>query len=111
MLLLSYIFKLFTVSINYSLFLQLRLLRIPRCAAPGVGNVGDDIVRLFEHPVVTPGNGVVRVDGLDPLREHGVGVVIEFRFLARHIGQCIEPRSVLWLSINKRRMTVARHSP
>ena len=27
------------------------------------------------------------VDGLDPLREHGVGVVIVFRFLAGHIGQ------------------------
>ena len=76
-----------------------------------MGDVGDDVIGLFEHPVVTPGDGVVWMDGLDPFREHGVGVVVVFCFLSGHIGQCIEPRSVLWLSINKRRMTVARHSP
>ena len=76
-----------------------------------MGDVGDDIVGLFEHPVVTPGDGVVRVDGLDSLWEHSIGVVIIFCLLTGHIGQCNEPRSVLWLSINERRMTVARHSP
>ena len=57
------------------------------CAAVGVSDVGDDVVRLFEHPVVAPGNGVVWVDRLDSLREHRVGVVIVFCLLTGHIGQ------------------------
>ena len=62
------------------------------CAAVGVGDVSNNIIGLFEHPVVAPGDGVMWVDGLNPLREHSVGVVVVFRLLAGHIGQCIEPR-------------------
>ena len=47
-----------------------------------MGDVGDDVVGSFGHPVVAPGDGLVRVDGPDPLREHGVGVVIVLGFLA-----------------------------
>ena len=35
------------------------------CAAVGVGDVSDDIVGLFEHPVIAPGDDVLRMDGLD----------------------------------------------
>ena len=73
--------------IDYYLLLAFRFLCILCCTAPGVSDVGDDIIGLFEHPVVAPGNGVVWVDGLDPFREHGIGVVVIFRFLAGHIGQ------------------------
>ena len=52
-----------------------------------MGDVGDHIVGMFEHPVVAPGDGVVGVDGLDPFWEHSVGVVAIFRLLAGHIGQ------------------------
>ena len=53
----------------------------------GVGNVSDDIVGVFQHPIVAPGNGVMWVDGLDPLRKHSVGVVVVFCLLTGHIGQ------------------------
>ena len=56
-------------------------------AAPGVGDVGDDIIGLFEHPVVAPGDGIMRVDGLDSFREHRVGVVVIFCLFTGHIGQ------------------------
>ena len=73
--------------IDYYLLLAFRFLHILRCAAPGVGDVGDDIVGLPEHPVVAPGDGVVWVDGLDSLREHSIGVVVVFGLLTGHIGQ------------------------
>ena len=42
----------------------------PVGTTPSVGDVGDDVVGLFEHPVVAPGDGIVWVDRLDSLREH-----------------------------------------
>ena len=55
-----------------------RFFSILCCAAVGVGDIGDDIVGLFKHPVVTPGDGIAGVDGLDSLREHGIRVVVIF---------------------------------
>ena len=52
-----------------------------------MGDVGDDVVGLFEHPVVAPGDGVVWVDGLDPLREHGIGVIVILCLFPGHICQ------------------------
>ena len=60
---------------------------ILRRPTPGMGNIGDDVVGLFEHPVVAPGDGIMWVDRLDPLREHRVGVVVVLGLLAGHIGQ------------------------
>ena len=57
------------------------------CAAVGVGDIGDNVVGLLEHPIVAPGDSIVWVDGLDPHREHSVGVVVVFCLLAGHIGQ------------------------
>ena len=65
---------------QFLLYLQIEQRR------PGVDDVCDNVVGLFKNPVVTPGYGVVRVDGLDPLWEHCVRVVIVFCFLAKHIG-------------------------
>ena len=70
-----------------SLLLALGFFGVLICAAPGVGDVGSNIVGLLKHPVVAPGDGVMWVDGFDSLREHSVGVVVVFRLLARHIGQ------------------------
>ena len=50
-------------------------------------DVGNDIVGLLEHPLVAPGDGVVRMNGLDPLWEHGVGVVVILCLLPGHTGQ------------------------
>ena len=74
-------------NIDHFFLLTICLLGALRRSSPGVGDVSDDVVRLFEHPVVTPGDGVVRVDGLDSLWEHSVGIVVIFRLLTRHIGQ------------------------
>ena len=74
-------------NIYYFFLLTICLLGALRRSSPGVGDVSDDVVRLFEHPVVTPGDGVVRVDGLYPLREHSIGVIVVFCLLTRHIGQ------------------------
>ena len=52
-----------------------------------MGDIGNDIVGLFEHPSVAPRDGVVWVDRLDTLREHRIGVVVVFCFLAGHVGQ------------------------
>ena len=35
-------------------------------AAPGMGDIGDDVVGLLKHPVVAPGDSVMRMDKLDP---------------------------------------------
>ena len=43
-----------------------------------MGDVGDHVVGLFEHPVVTPGNGVMWVDGFNTLREHRIGIVLPY---------------------------------
>lgn len=51
------------------------------------GEVGDDVVRLFQHPVVTPRNGVVWMDGLYPFREHFVGMVFVPILLIGHTCQ------------------------
>ena len=63
------------------------LIGILSSTAPGVSDIGDNIVGLFEHPVIAPGDGVVWVDGLNSLWEHCVGVVVVFGLLVGHIGQ------------------------
>ena len=45
------------------------------CAAPGVGDVGHDIVRLLDHPFVSPRDSEARVDSFDALWKHSVGVI------------------------------------
>ena len=52
-----------------------------------MGDVGDDIIGLFEHPVVTPGDGIMWVDGLNSLWEHSVRKTVIFGLLAGHIGK------------------------
>ena len=60
----SILFILKLRKIYYTFSLSFAFCTILCGAAPGVGDVGDDIVGLFQHPVVTPRDGVVRVDGL-----------------------------------------------
>ena len=67
------------------------------CSAPGMGDVGDDVVGLFEHPVVAPGDGIVWVDRFDSFWQHCVGVVVVLGLLAGHIGQSNGPRGILCL--------------
>ena len=59
-----------------------------RCAGGGVvDDVGDDEVRLLDHPLVAVGDCKALRDGLYSLREDGVGVVRQPVFvpLFRHI--------------------------
>jgi len=51
-------------------------------AAPGMGDIGHDIVGLLEHPLVTPWDCEAKVDGFDALREHGVGVVAGIKLVS-----------------------------
>ena len=73
--------------IYHPLFCVHCLLDILRCTAPGMGDIGDDIVGLFDHPIVMPGDSIVWVDKIKPFREYSVGVVIILSLLARHISQ------------------------
>ncbi len=52
-------------------------------------DVGDDEVRLLDHPLVPVGDREALRRGLDPLREDGVGVVRQPVFvpLFRHISE------------------------
>ena len=50
--------------------------------APGVGDVGYDIVGLLDHPLITPGDSKARMDGFDALREHGVGVIAGIKLVS-----------------------------
>ena len=66
----------------FSQFLELR------CAgAAVVDDVGDDEIRLLDHPFVPVVDGEALDNGLDSLRKNGVGIVgrIEFIMLLRHI--------------------------
>ena len=54
-------------------------------AAKGVRYIGDHIVAVIDHPVVSVNDGVARVSILYPLRDDGVGCVIITRL--RHIGE------------------------
>ena len=40
-----------------------------------MSNVGHDIVGVLGHPLVTPRDSEVGMDGFDTLRKHGVGVI------------------------------------
>ena len=42
---------------------------------PRIGDVGDDIVGLLEHPVAAPRDEVMRMDRLDPLWTHSIVVI------------------------------------
>ena len=50
-------------------------------------DVGDDDIRLLDHPLVSVGDRKALRDGLDAIREDGVGVVRQSVFvpLLRHI--------------------------
>ena len=56
-------------------------------AAVGVADVGDDIAGVIEHPGVSVGDGVARVDGFEAFREYGVGVVFVFGWFSRHVSK------------------------
>ena len=56
-------------------------------AAVGVGDVGDNIVGVGEHPGVSVVDGVAGVDGFEAFREYGVGVVFVFGWFSRHVGK------------------------
>ena len=71
---------------NFSALVN-RLSSILCRTSPRMRDVANNIICLLEHPIVAPGDGVMWMDGLNPLWEHGVGVVVIFRFLAGHIGQ------------------------
>ena len=57
--LIQLIFHLSFHKIHKNLSLSLGFASILCSAAPGVGDVGDYVLGLFEHPVVAPGDGVV----------------------------------------------------
>ena len=68
--------------IDYSFLLLFSFLCKLCCAAQGVGNVGHDIVRLFEHPFIAPRYGETWMDCFDALREHGVGVITGIKLVS-----------------------------
>ena len=52
-----------------------------------MGDVGDDVVGVGEHPGVAVGDSVAGVDGFEALREYGVGVVFVFGWFSRQVGK------------------------
>ena len=44
-------------------------------AAPGVGDIGHDIVGLLDHPLIAPRDSEAGMDSFDTFRKHGIGVV------------------------------------
>ena len=47
-----------------------------------MGDVGHNIVGLFNHPLVAPRDGEAGMDGFDALREHGVRVIAGIKFVS-----------------------------
>ena len=47
-----------------------------------MSDVGNNIVRLLNHPLVTPRDGESRMDGFDAFREHGVGVIAGIKLVS-----------------------------
>ena len=50
--------------------------------APGVGDIGDDIIGLLDHPLVTPRDSKARVYGFDALWEHSIGVIAGIKLIS-----------------------------
>lgn len=48
------------MAILITIFLQICFPGVLCGAAPGVGNIGDNVVGVFEHPVVAPRDSIVR---------------------------------------------------
>ena len=46
-------------------------------------DVGHDIVGVLDHPLVAPGDGKMRMDSFDALREQSIGVIAGV-FLSGH---------------------------
>ena len=48
-----------------------------------MGDAGDHIVRLLDHPLVAPGDSEAGMDSFDALQEQSIGVVVGV-FLSGH---------------------------
>lgn len=80
-------FSLSISQVQHDLVLRFCHLRILRSAAVGVGDIGDDVVGVLEHPFVAAVDGVARRGGSDLLRQQGIGEVLVLVLLAGHVGQ------------------------
>ena len=56
-------------------------------AASWVGDIGDDVIGVGEHPCVAVGDGIAWMDGFETFREYGVGEIFVFRWFSRHVGK------------------------
>ena len=73
-----------------------------------MSDIGNDIVGLLKHPVVAPGDGVVWVDGFNPLREHGIGVIVILCLPAGHIRQYNRVVDLRTLLLDRLQRTIHR---